>query len=293
MQLSESIRKKNYKKMVIDYYDLVTKGYIEIFSIYFHPYVWQKGQTQEQALEAYHEFLFKKLKMSGSCRVADYGCGIGSFSFLLTQRFSHVTAVNMNKKQLDMARRTAKSRNIGNITFVEQDIMETSFKEEFDAIFIIDVDPHIPDKKRMLEVAVKALKKNGKIVLLPWCKPEKVSAAANMLIIQPFNAAWGFTYQETPQNYLRYFKDFGLKVVYSKDLTKEIGKSVRAGYLNFLRKINEFKYSDIVKVLDSSAAKNIGKFNEKAHEITQMVLYSIAAYDAGLFLYPLFILQKN
>jgi len=294
MELSENKRKKNYKNFVQDYYNLITRGYREIWgSDHFHCHIWKEGQTKSQALEFYHEYIFKKLNMPSSSIVADYGCGIGAFSFLLSQKFTHVTAINFHKKQLKIARRTAKQKGIKNVDFIEADIMETHYDNMFDVIFLIDVDPCLPNKKKMLRIVSKALKPGGKIVLAAWCKPSKISVAAEHLIIQPFNATWGLPYQETPENYLKHFKKLNLNLVYYEDLTKSVKKSVHQGYIDFLQKVNTSKLIDISKVLDLSMIKYPYKIWEKAHEATQMVLYSQAAYDAGLFLYPFYILQKK
>jgi len=294
MELSENKRKENYKNLVQDYYNLVTRGYREVWgSDYFHPHIWEKGETKSQAMESHHQHIFKKLNMPSSSVVADYGCGIGSFSFLLAQKFTHVTAINFNKKQLKIAKKTVKQKKIKNVNFIEADIMKTRYDNVFDVVFLIDVDPHLPDKKKMLRIAYKALKPGGKIVLMAWCKPSNISAAAEHLIVQPFNATWGFTYQETPENYLKYFKKSNLDLVYYEDLTKGIKKSVHQGYTDFLKKINTLKLFDVAKVLDLSMIKYANKIWEKAHEMTQMVLYSQAVYDAGLFIYPFYILQKK
>lgn len=294
MELSEKKRKKNYKNMVQDYYDLVTRAYREIWgSDFFHPHLWKRGQTREQAMDSYHEHIFRKLNMPSSSIVADFGCGVGAFSFLLAQRFTHVTGVNFNKKQLKIARKTAKQKGIKKVDFVEADIMETRYDNAFDVIILIDVDPHLPDKKKMLRIAHKALKPGGKIVLIAWCKPSKISVVAEHLIVQPFNATWGFTYQETPENYLKYFKELNLDLAYYEDLTKGIKKSVHHAYFDTLQKMNTANLIDAAKMLDLSMIKHANKIWEKAHEMMQMMLYSIAAYDAGLFIYPLYILQKK
>jgi len=211
----------------------------------------------------------------------------------LAERFSHVVGININKKQLNIARKTAAERKIANIEFVETDIMKLDYKGKFDLVFIIDVDPHIPDKKKMLEIASNSLKPGGKIILIAWCKPNKTTLAAETLIVQPFCATWGFTHMETMTNYEKYFKELKLDIDYYEDFTKNIEKSVHQGYLDYLHKISTSGIRDIAKVLDFSMIKYVNRIWEKAHDLSQMVLYSQAAYDGGLFLYPFYILKKK
>lgn len=294
MELSETKRRENYVNLVTEYYDLITKGYREVWgSDYFHPHYWPEGMTKEKALDYHHDHIFEKVGPNRSARVADFGCGVGAFTFLLAEKFSHVTGINFNKKQLAIAKKIAMDRKIENVEFIEADIMELDYKEKFDMVFIIDVDPHVPDKKKMLKIARDSLKSGGKIVLVAWCKPDKTALAAETLIIQPFCATWGFTFMETMANYAKYFRELQLEINYYEDFTAGIEKSVHQGYRDFLRAVNTFGIKDVAKVLDFSMLARIGEVWRKAHEVSQMVLYSLAAYDGGLFLYPFYILEKK
>lgn len=54
--------------------------------------------------------------------------------------------------------------------------------------------------------------------------------------------------------------------------------------------MNTASLVDAAAMLDLSIIKHANKIWEKAHG---MMLYSIAVYDAGLFIYPFYILQKK
>lgn len=292
--MKEQQRKKEYQKMVNDYYDLVTRGYREVWgSDFFHPHLWPNGKNKAKALDYTHEYIFNKLNAPPSAEVADYGCGIGAFSILLSQKFKNVTAINFNKKQIAAAERNIKQKKIANIKLVEADIMQTSFKDMFDVVFLYDVAQHLPNKEKALQLIWKALKPGGKLVMTEWLIPQKISTAAKMLLVEPFNTTWAFPFLETDENYMKYFKKNNYKLILREDWTKKVGKSITVGYHSYLKAVNSFGVKEVAKVLDISMIKHVMHIKEKAKETTEMVLYSKALYDSNNFLYFFYIAKKT
>lgn len=232
-KFKDKIRKYGYREKVNDYYDLVTRGYREVWgSDYFHLHLWPDGMKKAEALEYTHAYIFEKMKLRRDAVVADYGCGIGSISLLLASKVKHITAINFNQKQLDIAKESAKNKNISNIEFINQDIMKSDFKEKFDFIFLWDVEPHLPDKKKALSILHKALKSGGRLMLSTWLQPEKPSLAAKYLIIDPFNRTWAFPFMETSQHYMNYFKKLVLRW-----LLRKTGQKILANQYDKVTKI--------------------------------------------------------
>lgn len=298
--MKQQQRKKDYKKMVNDYYDLVTRGYREILgSDFFHPYLWPDGKDKAEALDYTHQYIFNKLNTFqiddvplSSAKVADYGCGIGAFSILLSQKFKNVIAINFNKKQLAIAEKNIKQQKIANIELVEADIMQTSFKDMFDVVFLYDVAPHLPNKEKALQLIWKALKPGGKLVMTEWLIPQNISSAARMLLVEPFNSTWAFPFLETDENYMKYFKKNDYKLLLKENWTKKIDKSITVGYHSCLKAINSFGIKDVARVLDLSMVKHAMHTKEKMKEMSEMVLYLKALYDSNNFLYFLYIAEK-
>lgn len=286
-------RIKEYRKMVDDYYNLVTRGYREVWcSDFFHPHMWPDKNNKAEALDYTHEYIFNKLNAPSSAEVADYGCGIGAFSMLLSQKFKNVTAINFNKKQLAIAEKNIKQKKIANIKLIKADIMQTSFKEMFDIVFLYDVAPHLPDKEKALQLIWKSLKPSGKLVMTEWLIPRNISMAARMLLVEPFNTTWAFPFLETDQNYKKYFKKNKYNLILKEDWTEKIGKSVDIGYHSYLKAVNSFGIKEVAKVLDLSMINHVIHIKEKAKEMSEMVLYSKALYDSNNFLYFFYIAEK-
>jgi SAM-dependent methyltransferase len=72
-------------------------------------------------------------------KILDIGCGCGTTSFELARRVGasgHVTAVDISKPMLDVARRGAKEAQATNITFLEADAQTYPFQPaSFDVLF--------------------------------------------------------------------------------------------------------------------------------------------------------------
>jgi len=291
--MREQQRKKEYQKMVNDYYDLVTRGYREVWgSDFFHPHLWPDEKNKAEALDYTHEYIFNKLNAPSSAEVADYGCGIGAFSILLSQKFKNVTAINFNKKQLAIAKNNIKQKKITNIKLTEADIMQTSFENEFDFVFLYDVAPHLPNKEKALQLIWKALKPGGKLIMTEWLIPKNISTAAKILLVEPFNRTWAFPFLETDGNYMKYFKKNNYKLILKEDWTNKVGKSITEGYNNYLKAVNSFGVKEMAEVLDLSMMKHAVHIKEKAKEASEMVLYSKAVYDSNNLLYFFYIAEK-
>ena len=77
-------------------------------------------------------------------------------TYLLSQKFKNVTAINFNKKQLAIAKNNIKQKKITNIKLTEADIMQTSFENEFDFVLMKGVLEHMSD----IDKTIKELNHN-------------------------------------------------------------------------------------------------------------------------------------
>jgi SAM-dependent methyltransferase len=81
----------------------------------------------------------ERLAPADGQKILDIGCGCGTTSFELARRVGasgHVTAVDISKPMLDVARRGAKEAQVTNITFLEADAQTYPFQPaSFDVLF--------------------------------------------------------------------------------------------------------------------------------------------------------------
>lgn len=87
-----------------------------------------KGTEQEV------EFLVEALELAPGQRVLDAGCGPGRHSLALARRGIEVVGVDLSPEFLAIARASADGLPV---TFVEEDVRNLSYSEEFDAVICL------------------------------------------------------------------------------------------------------------------------------------------------------------
>jgi tocopherol O-methyltransferase len=292
--MNEKERTKAYKKIVTEYYDFCTRGYREVWgSDYFHQHFWNNNETREEGIARTHQKILSSMNIVPSAYVADFGCGIGTFSLnILSQNFAQVAAVNISKKHLAIAKKEAKRKNISNVTFLEKDLMEISYDNEFDAVFLYDVEPHLPNREKMLKKIFKALKPGGKMMMTAWLKTDNCSFVAEQLLVEPFCEAFAYPYLETDLNYKKLIKKIGFTTVANEDWTDETARSVRNGYDNTLQFVAQSSRTDVLRMLELSNLSQITRLNEIGMQMARTVLYWRAILDSGVFKYRFYVLEK-
>lgn len=288
------MKTKHYATLVNDYYNVCTKGYREVWgSDHFHQYFWDNNETREEGLARTHATILKHMNLSPDSHVADLGCGIGTFSIeILAPHFKHITAVNINAKHLKAAKQKAKEQQISTIDFVEGDIMKLEYDNKFDGIFLYDVEPHLPDRKKALKNIYDALKPGGKVMITAWLKPEETNFVAEEFLIKPFCQAFAYPFLETNTNLERYAQEIGFKTIVNEDWTTPTARSVNAGYLHALKFAAKATKTDMIRILELDNLVYLPRAKELATQMANTVLYWKALLDAELFIYRFYVLEK-
>ncbi len=111
----------------------------------------------------YHKYLLRHVP-SHCHNSLDVGCGTGAFSRLLATRSDRVVALDLSPGMIDLARQ--RSRDVSNISFEVADVLRMDFPaQEFDCIASINTLHHLPMEEVLLMMR-KALRVNGKLIIL-------------------------------------------------------------------------------------------------------------------------------
>ncbi len=120
------------------------------------------------------DILFEKAGLREGMTVADIGCHEGYLSMRLADRvgaLGKVYAEDINENRLRTLDETLSKFEISNVTTILGDYDDPKLpKEHFDLIFIIDTYHEIENYRKVLGHVRKALKANGKLVLLEKLK---------------------------------------------------------------------------------------------------------------------------
>jgi ubiquinone/menaquinone biosynthesis C-methylase UbiE len=120
----------------------------------------------------YHNFLLRHLPLH--CHDAlEIGCGTGTFSRRLAERFRQVVAFDLSPEMIRLAR--VRSETISNIEFQLGDIRDQALAaESFDCIASIATLHHLPYREMLLKMKA-ALKPSGVLLVLDLFQPARLS----------------------------------------------------------------------------------------------------------------------
>ena len=132
----------------------------------------------------YHSYLLKHIPPSG-LDALEIGCGTGSFSRLLAQRFRRVLALDLSPRMIEMAK--GRSGQYPNIDFQVADATMYEFPpEQFDCVASIATLHHLPFEP-MLSKIKSTLKVGGTLLVLDLFRAESFTDVSTGLLAVPVN----------------------------------------------------------------------------------------------------------
>lgn len=95
----------------------------------------------------------KLLKVSGKDKmVLDVGCADGRFTLSVAPNFQKITAIDISKDMLEVARKFQREKRVANVGFEEQDADKTSFQDgAFDIVYSRRGPTPFPEFRRLLK----------------------------------------------------------------------------------------------------------------------------------------------
>lgn len=109
-----------------------------------------QGLHPKHRITGYHQFFLNNIREGD--RILDIGCGNGALTFDLASKAESVLALDLNKKNITLAR---KNYSAPNIEYRIGDATQGLFKQEFDVIVLSNVLEHIEDRVRFLSKVKK------------------------------------------------------------------------------------------------------------------------------------------
>lgn len=118
-----------------------------------------------------HGAFFAPLLLAGMA-VLDCGCGPGGITRGIAARVApgHVTGIDRDASQVELAARRAAQAGVGNVTFRAASVYELPFPDaSFDAVFSHALFEHLADKPRAARECLRVLRPGGVIGV---CTPD-------------------------------------------------------------------------------------------------------------------------
>lgn len=124
----------------------------------------------------------KSLGLKRDHQVLEIGCGIGTFTKLLSKfiKSGNILAVDISDKSIELAQQ--RFNKLTNVEFLVLDLTKESLNRKFDSIILPDVIEHIPLElhPKLFRTIYNLLKDDGKVFIhipnpsyLKWCIKEK------------------------------------------------------------------------------------------------------------------------
>jgi len=118
--------------------------------------------------------LLHEMKLEPGMTVADVGTGIGNMLAMLSRRVGptgRVLAEDTDDELLTAAKGSALNQNLENVTFIKGTDTDPKLPEgQVDVIFAFDVYHHFTDPEKMLAAFYKALRPDGRLVIVAYYK---------------------------------------------------------------------------------------------------------------------------
>jgi len=269
--------------------------YYEHWGEFFHLAIFDEGDDPTDfggAFQRTHEWYFEAIRGPDAKRILELASGGGAFSAWMAERTrGEVVGVDISPVQLARARKRNKRRNL---RFIEHDIMRITDLDEppFDAAVFMDAACYLPDKHVALRGIATRLCKGARFLLIDWCRPARVTALQEEMLLAPFCRYWCIPRMQSVDSYRKAFKSAGFRLIEIKDLTRRVAPNWERGYDLAIRAVTDGM--TVKRFLNAirKAARHGPQAVQLAKEQFYAALFAKAGCDAGLLRYIYFVAER-
>ena len=128
------------------------------------------GQAEIKMMESYLE----RAKIEDGQTILDLGCGWGSLSLFLAERFpnSAIYSVSNSNDQIEHIKNIAKEKNLENLYPEVQDVNSLTLNQQFDRVVSIEMFEHMRNYEALLQKVKQHLKPDGLLFIHIFCHKE-------------------------------------------------------------------------------------------------------------------------
>ncbi len=162
----------------------------QAFGEYVHWGYWDDSHTKViNATDYYNaaELMTKNVtdmaEIKDGYKVLDVGCGFGGTIKFLNEKYHNCefVGVNIDPKQIEVARKQVISKNNNTIEFIEADACKLPFSEpKFDVVLCVESIFHFSDRETFFKECQKVLKQGGVLVVSDFV-PAQFSSFLNFI----------------------------------------------------------------------------------------------------------------
>lgn len=282
--------RENYEESMERMFAAVSDLYAEYWNDFFHFALFEDAeQSRDSAFRSTHRRYLDALRVGRAEKVLELACGRGGFTNVLAENTTGgVLGIDISRAQLAHARRYRRP----NLRFKRHDIMKVDeLGETFDAVVLLDADCYLPDKRMAVEKISKIMNPGSRFLMLAWCRRSGLNRIQEELVLSPFMRYWAIPGLETRENYGKYLKKSGLRIVEIEDVNHLVGRNWEFGYEQALKAVAHLSAKDVPRLV----WKGMKLGPEGIRLIKEQfpaALYIKAGFDAGFLRYVYCLAEK-
>lgn len=225
----------------LPYFDLLlkefNKGNIKVenpSTLHVHWGYWQNPQLAEKTFKDFQvakenltQLVCDFANIKDGMKILDVGCGFGGTIASLNERFSNLqlVGVNIDDRQLEIAKNSVSPKNNNQIEFVCADACQLPFEDNyFDVVLAVECIFHFPSRHLFFQQANRVLKTQGKLSLSDFVLSGKNAAFMPIIgnIATPIIASfYGKSNCCTMKDYQELEMNNQFNLIKEKDITEE------------------------------------------------------------------------
>jgi len=257
--------KKNYQKIVNNYYNVSTVFYEWGWGSSFHFAILKPGETFRQSLQRHELELVADIKIGEGSHALDVGCGIGGPARHIARHTkARITGININPLQIAKAQQMTKNECLSNLVdYVTGDFCNMKFNNAtFDIVYAIEATCHAPKREDVFSEIFRVLKPGGYFVAYEWCTTDKYNPKnpQHRELIHKIEHGDGLSNTINFKECIKSLKSVGFQIEDSRDVFKD-DKSWFSPFVGNYLKPSTFEFTPLGKWL----LPKLLKFMERFH----------------------------
>lgn len=165
--VAQELANEQHYEVSDEFYRLVLGSQLKYSCCYFESSMTTLDEAEIKMLEMY----CLRAELEDGMKIIDLGCGWGSLTLFLAQRYpnSRITSISNSQSQKAFIEATAASRGLTNITVFTGDIssfdLPTELQGTFDRILSIEMFEHMKNYQLLLQKISRWLRSAGKLFI--------------------------------------------------------------------------------------------------------------------------------
>ena len=133
--------------------------------------LFDNADSLDDAEESMLKLYIDRADIKNGHEVLDLGCGWGSFSLYVAERFPNlnITSVSNSNDQITYIQSEAHKRGLSNINALKMDVNNLQLDQKFDRIISIEMFEHLRNYKLIFNSIYHLLKSDGRLFIHIFC----------------------------------------------------------------------------------------------------------------------------